>query len=156
MTEAPLKCSFCDAAASFGPNGTVRACEPCARRVARLAGRSDREARSTIWETVYAPAAEAKPVEHARPAHVDPEKVFEEFKRGLQRQLSSVDAETHLDLATAYRDMGLYGDAVREAAVAFDAARERKVAEEALGLLLTPTLLRPDGIEALRARFRMN
>jgi hypothetical protein len=46
--------------------------------------------------------------------------------------------------------MGLYGDAVREAAVAFDAARERKVAEEALRLLLMPTLLRPDGIEALR------
>ena len=156
MSDTPVKCALCDAAPSFGPYGTVRACEPCARRVARLAGRSNREARSTIWATADAPATVAKPVEPTHPADADPERVFEQFKRGVEQQLSAVDGESHLHLAIAYREMGLYGDAVREAAVAFEAAPDRKVAEEALGLLLTPTLLRPDGIDAMRARLRMN
>ena len=156
MSDARVKCALCDAAPSFGPYGTVRACEPCAQRVARLAGRSNGEVRSTIWATTDAPAAVAKPVEPAHSPDVDHEKVFEQLKRGVERQLSAVDGESHLHLAIAYREMGLYGDAVREAAVAFEAVPQRRVAEEALGLLLTPTLLRPDGIDALRVRFRMN
>lgn len=86
----------------------------------------------------------------------DPNEVFTQFKHGLEKQLSAEDADSHLHLAIAYREMALYGDAVREAAVAFRATRDRKKADEAMWLLLSPPLLKPDGVEALRARLRMN
>lgn len=156
MTASDAKCSFCDAVASFSPFGTTLACDACARRVARLAERSNTDARSTIWSTAAAPPAEAKNAEHVPAPHPDPDEVFAQFKRGVEKQLSADDAESHLHLAIAYREMALYEDAVREAAVAFRGTRDRKKADEAMGLLLSPPLLKPDGIEALRARFRMN
>jgi hypothetical protein len=95
--------------------------------------------------------------EQTRAEQVSPDvpsvdEVFEDFKRGVEKQLSADDAESHLNLAVVYREMALYEDAVREAAVAFRGARDR----EALGMLLRAPLLRAEGLEALRARFRMN
>ena len=40
--------------------------------------------------------------------------VFGEFKKGVSRMLSEGDHETHYDLGIAYREMGLFGDAVSE------------------------------------------
>jgi hypothetical protein len=150
------KCSFCDAVASFGPYEAAHACDACARRVARLAESSGGEARSTIWSTAGAPAAIAKNAEQMRGDEPDADEVFAQFKLGVEKRLSADDADSHLNLAIAYREMALYGDAVREAAVAFRATRDRKKADEAMGILLSPPLLKPDGIEALRARFTMN
>ena len=52
--------------------------------------------------------------------------------------------------------MALFEDAVREAAVVLQRARENKRLDEALGMLLSAPLLRPGGLDALRARLRMN
>jgi tetratricopeptide (TPR) repeat protein len=40
--------------------------------------------------------------------------VFTAFKKGIQQQVSEGDADTHYDLAIAYKEMGLFEDAVRE------------------------------------------
>ncbi len=40
--------------------------------------------------------------------------VFSAFKKGIQQQVDEGDADTHYDLAIAYKEMGLFEDAVRE------------------------------------------
>jgi tetratricopeptide (TPR) repeat protein len=40
--------------------------------------------------------------------------VFSAFKRGIEEQVEEGDADTHYDLAIAYKEMGLHEDAVRE------------------------------------------
>ncbi len=40
--------------------------------------------------------------------------VFSAFKKGIQQQVAEGDADTHYDLAIAYKEMGLNEDAVRE------------------------------------------
>jgi hypothetical protein len=52
--------------------------------------------------------------------------------------------------------MGMYSDAVREAAIAVGTAVAPRSAERPLGFLLTPPLLRPDGLERLRERLKAN
>lgn len=46
------------------------------------------------------------------------EEVFTEFKRGMERQLSEEDAETHYNMGIAYMEMELYDEAVREFKIA--------------------------------------
>ncbi|HBO85125.1 MAG: hypothetical protein A2073_05295 [Deltaproteobacteria bacterium GWC2_42_11] len=49
---------------------------------------------------------------------------FAEFKKGMQKQLSREDSETHYNLGIAYMEMGLYDDAIREFKIAIkDPAR---------------------------------
>ncbi len=40
--------------------------------------------------------------------------VFSAFKRGIEEQVEEGDADTHYDLAIAYKEMGLHEDAIRE------------------------------------------
>jgi tetratricopeptide (TPR) repeat protein len=40
--------------------------------------------------------------------------VFEAFKRGVSQTLSEADHEAHYDLGIAYKEMGLFGDAIQE------------------------------------------
>lgn len=82
--------------------------------------------------------------------------MLEDFKRGIKKHMSVDDGESHFHLATAYREMALYEDAVREAAAALRSARDRKIRIRALEMLLTAPLLRAEGLKALRARLRMN
>ena len=42
------------------------------------------------------------------------ESVFREFKRGVSQTLGEGDVETHFDLGIAYREMGLFDDAIGE------------------------------------------
>jgi tetratricopeptide (TPR) repeat protein len=42
------------------------------------------------------------------------EDVFDEFKRGVQKQFGNEDYDTHYNLGIAYREMGLFEDAVTE------------------------------------------
>ncbi|MBI5287252.1 MAG: tetratricopeptide repeat protein, partial [Deltaproteobacteria bacterium] len=44
--------------------------------------------------------------------------VFAEFKKGVERQLSREDSETHYNMGIAYMEMGLYDNAVREFKIA--------------------------------------
>jgi hypothetical protein len=143
MSGARVCCSFCTAAAAFGPYGTTRACEPCARRVVRLAIEASVEVRSAIWATSDAPAERERAQRADTPAStVDVEAVFAAFRRGVKAQIAPGDVATHLRLAEAYLEMGLHEDAAREAVFVFHAARDRAKADEALRLLLSAPLLR--------------
>jgi tetratricopeptide (TPR) repeat protein len=42
------------------------------------------------------------------------EDVFEEFKRGVEKQFKKEDYDTHYNLGIAYREMGLFDDAIAE------------------------------------------
>lgn len=63
-------------------------------------------------------APEAAPVEaqemSAEPAlESDVLDIFEEFKRGLEKELEEEDSETHYNLGIAYKEMGLIDDAIK-------------------------------------------
>ncbi len=40
--------------------------------------------------------------------------IFDEFKKGLEKEIAAEDYETHYNLGIAYREMGLLDDAIRE------------------------------------------
>jgi tetratricopeptide (TPR) repeat protein len=40
--------------------------------------------------------------------------IFNEFKKGLEKELEDEDYETHYNLGIAYKEMGLIDDAIRE------------------------------------------
>ena len=66
---------------------------------------------------------------------VDVEEVFQKFKEGVSKQIGADDSQSHYDLGVAYKEMGLYEDAVREFAIA---ARDRArtcMCETMIGLL---------------------
>ncbi len=46
--------------------------------------------------------------------------IFEEFKKGIEKELGAEDAETHYNLGIAYKEMGLIDDSIREFQVAKD------------------------------------
>lgn len=48
------------------------------------------------------------------PRQISVESVFEQFKAGVAAQISEGDASTHYDLGVAYKEMGLYADAIAE------------------------------------------
>lgn len=48
------------------------------------------------------------------PRHVTVDSVFEQFKAGVAAQVSEADAATHYDLGVAYKEMGLYNEAIAE------------------------------------------
>ena len=57
------------------------------------------------------PQPKAKPQEQEQ---ISVESVFEQFKAGVAAQISESDAATHYDLGVAYKEMGLFNDAVSE------------------------------------------
>ena len=42
------------------------------------------------------------------------EEIFSQFKKGIEETLGDEEYETHYNLGIAYKDMGLYDDAIRE------------------------------------------
>jgi tetratricopeptide (TPR) repeat protein len=40
--------------------------------------------------------------------------IFQEFKKGLEKELGDEDSETHYNLGIAYKEMGLVDDAIKE------------------------------------------
>ena len=69
----------------------------------------------------------------ANGALVDPADILKEFKQQLEEQLSPDDARSHYDMAMAYMDMNLWGDAVMELAAASRDAGLRPKCCEMLG-----------------------
>ncbi|MEK7703343.1 MAG: tetratricopeptide repeat protein [Myxococcota bacterium] len=47
--------------------------------------------------------------------------VFEQFKRGVAQQVEDTDYDTHYNLGIAYKEMGLFADAIRELQIARNA-----------------------------------
>jgi hypothetical protein len=123
-------------------------CRACATRIGALAIESP----SRVW-SMQARTPRPAPAEHA-----EVERVFQEFKAGIAKQIAADDFEVHFDLAEAYRDMGLFQDALREAGLVLTSAAARlaplasKMADLTLRLVLTPPLLQPRGLLHLKQR----
>jgi pilus assembly protein FimV len=62
------------------------------------------------------------------------ESLFREFKRGVSQTLGEGDVETHFDLGIAYREMGLYEDAIGEFRYALGMPARRLDALHMMGL----------------------
>ncbi len=60
--------------------------------------------------------------------------VFDEFKKGVAKQVEETDYETHYNLGIAYKEMGLLEDAVREFTLAVDSAAHAIGALTMIGL----------------------
>jgi tetratricopeptide (TPR) repeat protein len=72
----------------------------------------------TIEEMVEPIAAETEAIESQEIAEPvidsDVMDIFNEFKKGLEKELEDEDYETHYNLGIAYKEMGLIDDAIRE------------------------------------------
>ncbi len=71
-------------------------------------------------------AAELEEVAQSDDFQVSFTDVFDEFKKGVARQVDDTDYETHFNLGIAYKEMGLYDDAIREFALA-ERSPERQI-----------------------------
>jgi len=139
------RCSFCDAAATRGPiasPGSLYVCEACTRLISALAARGGSEATRGIW-----------PIDRVSPAGATLAD-FRQFQAELAAQ-GIDDAESRINLAIAYREMGLNCDAVIEAAFVMAIDLHGPHTTEALRILLTPPTLQRGGLALLRDRLRL-
>ncbi len=66
-------------------------------------------------ETAFSEVEALEPEEIAEPElDNDVMDIFNEFKKGLEKELEEEDYETHYNLGIAYKEMGLIDDAIRE------------------------------------------
>jgi len=126
------ECSFCGHKDAEGPFGELHACSRCTLRIAALAELSD----SSI-DNVWSKDHEAQQDDQ-----------FDAFKKGVAAVIGG-DAESHLRLAKAYREMGFYRDARSALVVVLRAAPPMRLQREALDLLLTPPILMIGGASNL-------
>ncbi|HMY16448.1 MAG TPA: tetratricopeptide repeat protein [Polyangium sp.] len=61
--------------------------------------------------------------------------VFQQFKAGVTAQISESDAATHYDLGVAYREMGMYADAINEFEVAAKDPSRECVCRSVIGMI---------------------
>ena len=62
------------------------------------------------------------------------EDVFEDFKKGVDNQVSDEDSDTHYDLGIAYREMGLMDDAIAEFKIAMRSREKEALCHMMIGL----------------------
>ena len=126
-------------------------CRPCVTRVGGAILAMSPTAVARLWP-VSAAARETR--RGAPPAvELDVEEVLAAFRTGLARHLSA-DALVHLDLAQAYGEMGLMGDAVREAATALGERAPATIASQALNWLFSPGRAEPDALRSIARALR--
>ncbi len=149
------RCFVCGTEATFELSSTLDLCRACALRVADLAA----DPSENFWASVVAPDESAHaPEDGVSPARqrsvtcFDSDRAFEEFKSAVATAIPKEDADSHLNLAEAYSEMGLYLDARREAAAAIASPSTKRTTAAALRLLLTPPLLPKDALARLRER----
>lgn len=111
----------------------ARVCARCSELVAALAATGD----ATIWESSWVDSVEL--TRHREDVHAT---------------LAEHDLESYAHLAVAYAEMGLSLDAVASASVALRDAPGSVAHREALGVLFSDRLLRPNGLERLRSMVR--
>jgi len=63
------------------------------------------------------------------------ENLFQQFKAGVTAQISETDAATHYDLGVAYREMGMYADAINEFEVAARDPNRECVCRSVIGMI---------------------
>jgi tetratricopeptide (TPR) repeat protein len=79
---------------------------------------------------------------------VDVEEVFAKFKEGVAAQVSADDTQSHYDLGVAYKEMGLYEDAMREFDVAAADPKRECVCRHMIGMILVERGRAAEAIEA--------
>ena len=86
------------------------------------------ELRAELADEFDGPASASS--EHDRP--ITFEEIFAEFKRGIAETLGAEEYETHYNLGIAYKDMGLFDDAIRELETA---TGDRKLLPDSMSLI---------------------
>jgi tetratricopeptide (TPR) repeat protein len=79
---------------------------------------------------------------------IDVEEVFAKFKEGVAAQVSADDTQSHYDLGVAYREMGLFEDAIREFDVAAADPKRECVCRSMIGMTLNELGRTSEAIEA--------
>ena len=143
-------------------------CAACLSAVGRFVLEGPRAVVSRIWRAGAQQASDIRtnPLaeehesgsEAAAKVEYSVEEVFSEFTKGLEGVVKPGDAETHLDLAIAYVEMGVLEYAVAEAATALQhgASMLGGRTHEAVALLFGPGALKVrldealDGVRPLR------
>ncbi|HSQ63766.1 MAG TPA: hypothetical protein VLM85_11155 [Polyangiaceae bacterium] len=149
-------------------------CRPCAARLPALFAEASDEFLAWLWrgkgDWTGPPAFAAAPapaellyaeIHEARMAHLSAshgplaeEDRFAKFKQGVRNMVSPNDVLAHCDLATAYKEMGLAADALREATVAFAPDVEHRFANWMFNMVFDPGTARPEAFLAVVARLR--
>jgi len=86
-------------------------------------------------DALDSPASAAKPSFNQPTEQVDVEEVFAKFKAGVRAQVSETDSATHYDLGLAYREMGLFDDAIDEFEVAARDPKRECVCQSMIGVI---------------------
>ncbi len=79
---------------------------------------------------------------------IDVEEVFAKFKEGVAAQVSADDTQSHYDLGVAYREMGLFEDAIREFDIAAADPKRECVCRSMIGMILKDLGRTSEAIEA--------
>ncbi|GAB4413632.1 MAG: hypothetical protein OHK0032_09720 [Thermodesulfovibrionales bacterium] len=77
--------------------------------------------------------------------------IFEEFKKGIEKELEAEDYETHYNLGIAYKEMGLIDDAIKEFQTSRDDPKCYVRSTSMLGVCYMEKGLYPLAIDAFRA-----
>ncbi len=101
--------------------------------------------------TLSVPDEEIEAEEIVEPAlDSDVQDIFNEFKKGLEKELEEEDYETHYNLGIAYKEMGLIDDAIREFQTSRKDPKRFVHASNMLGICYMEKELYPLAIEALK------
>lgn len=101
--------------------------------------------------TLSIPDEEIEAEEIVEPAlDSDVQDIFNEFKKGLEKELEEEDYETHYNLGIAYKEMGLIDDAIREFQTSRKDPKRFVHASNMLGICYVEKELYPLAIEALK------
>jgi len=76
--------------------------------------------------------------------------IFEEFKKGLEKELEAEDFETHYNLGIAYKEMGLIDDAIKEFQTSKNDPKRSARSMTMLGICYMEKGLFPLAIEAFK------
>src|SRR5258708_1981803 len=80
-------------------------------------------------------ASAGQPTFNQPTEQIDVEEVFAKFKAGVRAQVSETDSATHYDLGLAYREMGLFDDAIDEFEVAARDPKRECVCQSMIGMI---------------------
>lgn len=132
-----MGCIVCDAIGeglfAVGHEGT-ELCRTCAARIARMVLEGDGAIVAEVW-LVGGPIASGAP---------------------FTPPTDERDVATHVDLARAYREMGLHPDAIAEAAMGLLGPGLPSDGEAALDVLFDPSIARPGALAFLAEKLRRN
>jgi tetratricopeptide (TPR) repeat protein len=99
------------------------------------------------------PAGEVLEVEEVPEPALDSDvmDIFNEFKKGLEKELEEEDYETHYNLGIAYKEMGLIDDAIKEFQTSRKDPRRFVDSSSMLGICYIEKGVYPLAIDALRS-----